>query len=99
MPGVRRADLDRRVITRTEQVARSVDRDYRFAAEDVEAFFERVHVRVNRPAGCELVHAEPRVDRSRRVIDQRGTAIALAVPFEGRVRAESRFLEPAEMVH
>ena len=99
MPGVRRAHLDRRVITRTKQVARSVDRDHRFAAEDVEPFFERVHVRVNRSTGCELVHAEARVDRSRRVIDQRGTAIAFAVPFEARVRAESRFREPPEMVH
>ena len=99
MPRVRRSHFHRGEIARAQQVARSVDGDDRFAAEDVEAFFEGVHVRVNRPARRQLVHAEAGVHRPDGVIDQRDAAVALAVPFERRVRAERGFLEPAEMMH
>src|SRR5688500_15018503 len=99
MPGVQRADFDGGVVTRTEQVTRSVDGDHGFTAEDIEAFLEGVEMRVNGSPRRELVHAEPGVHRPRRMIDERNTAVSLAVPLERRMRPERRFLEPAEVVH
>src|SRR5262245_3280460 len=96
---MRCADLDRGVVSRTEQVSRSADRDSRLAAEDVEPFFERVDVRVNRSPGGELVHAEAGVHRPRRIIHERDIAIALAMPLERRMVPKRRFLEPPEVVH
>ena len=100
MPSQRTGDEDAAChVAWAQQVARSVDRDDRLAAEDVEAFFERVHVRVNRPARCELAHAEAGVDRARRVIDQRDAAVAFAVPVVGQVRAEGALVKASEIMH
>src|SRR5687768_18343630 len=99
MPGVQRADFDGGVVTRTEQVTRSVDGDHGFTAEDIEAFLEGVEVRVNGSPRHELVHAEPCVHRPRRMIDERDTAVSLAVPLECRVGFDSRFFEPAEVMN
>ncbi len=56
-------------------------------------------VRVNRSARGQLVHAEAGVHRPCRMIDERDVAIPLAVPLECRVGFESRFNEPAEVMH
>jgi hypothetical protein len=96
---MRRTDLDRRVVTRTEEVARPVDGDDRLAAEDVEAFLKGMDVRVNRPSRRELVHAQAGVHRAGRMIDERGAAITLAVPRERGVVFQRRFFETSEMMH
>ena len=88
-------DLDRAEVSRAQQVRVLADADERLPREQVEAFLERVHVRRDGAADCELIHAQPCVHGAARVVDERRAACsprcavrrAMARPKRRRRRA------------
>ena len=63
-PAVERSDLQRAVVPGPQVHGGVADGEDDLALEDVEAFFERVHVRRQHAAGIELGDAQPGVHRA-----------------------------------
>jgi hypothetical protein len=94
-----RSHLDRRKVAGHETIRRAGNRHHRLAFEQIEAFLERVDVRIDRATWGELVHAQAGVHRAGRPVDELGHAIAARMAVVHRVHGERTVVEGAEEVH